>query len=569
MQPSALSTETQFSLKAIPGWLWAFATLWLAMGLAQCALMDLHPDEAYYWQMGCYPAWGYFHQPPMVSVFIHFGYAFLHHELGVRLATTLASTALLFMVWWMGNRPSASVFIGVFGGLALTHAGAFMAVPDSPLTFFTALFLLLLPSYLNTSHWWRAIVLGVVAAALLYSKYHGLLLLFAVVVAAPTLLLRPTFWLAAVVGLALYFPHIQWQIDHQWVSFRFHWQDRDISGWNPTLVLEYVGGQLVLLGPVGILSFLSLRKWKPTDAFERVLISVALVFFGVFLALSFRGRVENNWTASAFIPLMVLALRRLPHQPSLLPWLRRAAWVTIPLLVAGRLYLMSPIAGQGLHLNYPLTGWKAWATTLRTEARGLPVVFTNGYQYPSAYTFYTGQQGYHRSLLNYTGNQFDLWNIDSVLCNRPVVLYSGWGTTDMPLVKTPSFRTLHRIEVNDACQSKNLWITLHPEGYRASLGNAFTIQAYIGNNGNSPIKLDELMQRAPLQVLFYQKGKQTTLPVAQCNQCDQTLPPNTSAQITLTLTLPPQTGSYLIRLGFMEVPLFPTRNSDLAPLTIE
>ena len=66
-------------------------------------MMDLHPDEAYYWQMSRFMDWGYFHQPPMIAVFIRIGYAIFQNELGVRLLTVFASTAAIPMLYYLSE----------------------------------------------------------------------------------------------------------------------------------------------------------------------------------------------------------------------------------------------------------------------------------------------------------------------------------------------------------------------------------------------------------------------------------------------------------------------------------
>ncbi|MFT5020171.1 MAG: 4-amino-4-deoxy-L-arabinose transferase-like glycosyltransferase, partial [Polaribacter sp.] len=79
-------------LQDIPKPIWIFSTIWFILGCLQAGLMELHPDEAYYWQMSRFMDWGYFHQPPMVAVFIKAGYALFQNELGVRLVTVICSS---------------------------------------------------------------------------------------------------------------------------------------------------------------------------------------------------------------------------------------------------------------------------------------------------------------------------------------------------------------------------------------------------------------------------------------------------------------------------------------------
>ena len=114
-------------IKDIPKPIWVFTAIWFVLGCIQSSIMDLHPDEAYYWQMSRYMDWGYFHQPPMIAVFIKIGYALFQNELGVRLITTLTSSLGILILFKLSETSNYRSFLLIYLGFILTHAGAFMA----------------------------------------------------------------------------------------------------------------------------------------------------------------------------------------------------------------------------------------------------------------------------------------------------------------------------------------------------------------------------------------------------------------------------------------------------------
>ncbi|MFM1874530.1 MAG: hypothetical protein RL266_267, partial [Bacteroidota bacterium] len=311
--------------------------------------------------------WGYFHQPPMIAVFIKIGYALFQHELGVRLMTVLASTAGIPMLFSLTEKKDWKVFTLIFLSLILTHAGVFMAVPDSPLIFFSLVFLVLLREYLKEDKILTAILLGILAAALMYSKYHAIVLLGTVLLAVPKLVLRKSFWLTVTVAVLLFIPHVLWQFENDLISFKFHWVVRNKANWSPLLILNYVSSELILLGPVGLLLFWSSFKAGMKNAFERVLLFVVVGFFGFFFLLSLRGRVEANWTATAFLPLIILGTNAISRNENIQRWFKPLAILCAIILIAGRIYAASPIAGKGLGLNFPAVGWQEWAQAIKKK----------------------------------------------------------------------------------------------------------------------------------------------------------------------------------------------------------
>ena len=512
--------------------------------------------------------WGYFHQPPMIAVFIKIGYALFQHELGVRLMTVLASTAGIPMLFSLTKKKDWRVFVLIFLSLILTHAGVFMAVPDSPLIFFSLVFLVLLRQYLKEDKILTAILLGIVAAALMYSKYHAIVLLGTVLLAVPKLVLRKSFWLTVMVAVLLFIPHVLWQFENDLISFKFHWVVRNKANWSPLLTLNYLTSELILLGPVGLLLFWSSFKAGMKNEFERVLLFVVVGFFGFFFLLSLRGRVEANWTATAFLPLIILGTNAISRNENIQRWFKPVAVFCAVILLVGRIYAASPIAGKGLGLNFPAVGWEEWAQAIKKKADGKPVVFVSSYQLPSQYTFYSGEQGYQFNALNNDGSQFSLWNIDDEIAGLPYVFAIPYGDMAEKEVKVDGFPSIYLWQMDNYQSFRELRFTFEKENIKVLPNEHLTLEGEVRNGTNNPIPLDSLINARKLSLMFYADKKDTVVYNVSCKGCDGVLGPKKSKPVSFTFNAPLQSGKYLIRFG-LDINLgLAEQNSDYIPFTV-
>ena len=554
--------------KNIPRPIWIFTALWFVFGCLQAAVMDLHPDETYYWQMSRFLDWGYFHQPPMIALFIKVGYALFQSEFGVRLLTVLASTVGVLLLYSLSDTKDHRTFLLVFSGLILTHAGVFMAVPDSPLIFFTLIFLVLLRSYLKRDSIGLALAMGFVAAALMYSKYHAIVLFGSVLVAMPRLLLRRTFWLTAIVATILFLPHVLWQIQHDMVSFKFHWVVREKKVWDIMVLLDYLAGQLIMLGPVGMILAVAMFKLKDRSEFDRILTAIVIGFFGFFFVMALRGKVEANWTASAFLPLIIFGSRSIPNDKKLMGALKPAAYFCGAILIAARIYVASPWAGEGIKLNFPIKGWKQWAVAIKTKADGRPVFFSGTYQYASQYSFYSGEQGYHISPLNYNGNQFDLWSIDQQVEGRPIILILGNGHDAETSVESPGFKTFYAFPLSNYHSYRNLRFEFASNEFESKAGSDLTLKGEVVNRTNEKVDLDSLLRTRPVHMFFYLNGDQTPAQQVDCDGCEGELLPGHSKPVSFSVKIPEVEGKYFIRFGLDFALGMPEQNSDFVKLNV-
>lgn len=538
------------------------------LGIAQAALMDLHPDEAYYWQMSRFMDWGYFHQPPMIAAFIKIGYGLFPNELGVRLITVLTSMLGILTLFKLSEIRNSTAFLFIYLGLILTHAGVFMAVPDSPLIFFTLVFLLLLKDYLKKDRLISAIGLGIIAAALMYSKYHAIVLFASVILAVPKLFLRKSFGLTIVIGVALFLPHVLWQFDHDLISFKFHWVVREKKSWNILILLDYLLGQAILLGPVGVVLVILSWKTETHSTFDRVLKAVIVGFFSFFFLLALRGKVEPNWTASAFLPLIILGSRTIDKQQKMWKYLKPSAVIMMVLLFTARIYIASPVAGNGIKLNFPVRGWENWASAIQSKADGLPVFFANSYQLVSQYSFYSGEQGYHLSPLNYNGNQFDIWDFDQEQSGKGFALFLGTGPDSSMAVSTEGFKTMYCFKLDDYHSFRNLRFVFPETGFDVQSSTPLEISSMVVNNLSRTINLDSLLEARPVKIFYYLDGDQSPAEEVSCSGCSGILKAGESKPVSFVLEIPSEPGKYFVRFGLDFALGMPEQNSDFIQLKV-
>jgi hypothetical protein len=409
-----------------------FYSSWLLLALAQSASTELIADEAYYWVYSRFPAWGYFDHPPMIAMLIKTGYSIFHNELGVRLICALLSTFTILITASLTVKKNPFLFYTIALSIGILQIGGFFAVPDTPLLFLTAAFFYVYRNYLQKTNWQNALLLGIVIALLFYTKYHGLLIVFFTFLSNLKLFTRWQTWLAALFVLIIYSPHLTWQWQHDWVSFRYHLFESNVSAYKFSYTTDYLLGQLLLAGPLaGFILFPAAFIYKTKNHFERALKFTLAGIYLIFLISSFRGKVELNWPMPALVPLMVLSHQFIIDKVSWIKPLRIIAFVSLLLIIAGRLYLVVDIGPDNstkgrFHNN------KAWATAVSEKTGDLPVVFNNSYQRASLFWFYSGKPSHSHNPYWDRRNNYNFWPTESNLLGRKIFIADVYGLHTFP-----------------------------------------------------------------------------------------------------------------------------------------
>ena len=387
---------------------------WVLLNLLQAAFTGLANDEAYYWLYGEHLSWGYFHQPPVIGFAIKLGTFLAPGELGVRLLPVLMNGVAMHLIWRMTDRKQPILFWAIVGGTFLAHVAGFLAVPDSPLIFFSVIFLSLLKRYQEEDGWLLALAMGAAAGFLLLGKYHGILVLGFALLANLKLLRRPSFYAIPVIGALILLPHLLWQVANDFPGFGFHLAGRFTSTLDLQYMLDYPLGQLLMAGPlVGLITWPAALLIKNKSPFERTLYVILVGELIWFLLWAIKGRIEPNWTAGAFIALFILSYRVLSAHLRL----KRVVYAFSAISVLGFLVLRANLAFPFLDQEIALekfsefNGWEAVVHEVDSLA-GDRNLATNSYQQASQLWYY-GQRPVASFNIHRSGNEFDLWRVDA------------------------------------------------------------------------------------------------------------------------------------------------------------
>ncbi len=418
--------------------------IWFIVNLLQGIFTEIQEDEAYYALYGEHLAWGYFDHPPMVGLMTYLSSIFFSGTLGVRLFTILASCLSLFVIWLIAiSRPfdklrdldpkNILLFFIIAYSIVMFNIYGFVTTPDTALILFSALFLFVYQRYLNDNSWKNALLMGVMMALMIYSKYHAFLLLGLIVLSNLKLLKDGKFWVACLLALALLTPHILWQVNNDFPSFRYHLTQRS-EPFRWSYFLEYLPNQLLIFNPFtfGAVVYVlikdcvrippaPLKRGMPTGGFERGLKFILIGFFFFFWLMAFRGHVEPHWTIVCVIPMVVLIYRKALVDEKLKKYVK---WFVLPsllLVLTFRILLLTSFADRfGYH------GKEPYYRAIEQVAGDCPVVFQGSFQQPSLYHYFTGKESAALKSYYDRKTQFDLWQFDKDWIGKPVFVCSPY-----------------------------------------------------------------------------------------------------------------------------------------------
>jgi len=254
----------------------------------------------------------------------------------------------------------------------------------------------------------NSIILGLTMAAMLYSKYHGILIIFFTVISNLKLLKSKMFWIAAILGILLFIPHLVWQYNNDFVSISYHFFERSASHYKFSFTYEYLLGQILYYGPFSaIFMIFAAIKFRQSNLFDKALMWNLWGIVGFFLLSSLKGRVEVNWTLPILIPLLIFFLRYSVTKPVFTRWFYIFAVPVFVLISLLRLEIVYPVFDLKAPRIEDFRGHKEFGKEIVEKCKGLPIV-TNSYQKAGIVSFYTNT---FAPSINVNGrrNQFNLW----------------------------------------------------------------------------------------------------------------------------------------------------------------
>mgnify|MGYP003576543228 CR=1 FL=1 len=431
----------------------------LCLRFVTAFLIDLTPQEAYYWNYAMHPALSYFDHPPMVAWVIGAGYFLLGKcELGVRIGgffLTVLSTWLLYALgkFWFNKRVGLWAAL-LFQLLPLFFVYGVLITPDVPLTCFWLLTLYLFSIALHEDQKWAWYLAGAALGLSMLSKYTGVFLVpsafFFLILHRRyrQWLLRKEPYLALVVALIVFTPVILWNIEHGWTSFVFQVSDRLSEETSHPLrrLVEFLLLQLGATSPMLLVGLL-LSSAIPVSLSTKdrrlkwsfcLLFSAPLLIF--FLFFSTRSSVKANWTLPGYLSLLIAAYPAYRYlrfnsgarMKQVARYFLLAWFYALPIVYIVAVY-HSTVTIPKVTVHHWTTGWKELGRVVGKEAIAFEAetgnkVFILGldtYNLAATLSFYTdhSHEGFPRNLVGRRARAFDYWTqrIDPVGLNALAV----------------------------------------------------------------------------------------------------------------------------------------------------
>ena len=299
---------------------------------------ELNADEAYYWTYALKLQWNYFDHPPLVALLIRLTTAnlLLHTEVFVRLGAIIAAGICTWLMFRIGTLIN-NIQTGWFAALLYTasiygsiSAGANI-LPDSPeMIFWLGSILLLIKilkenedDYPKQNLLWP--MFGLVSGLCMMSKVTGVFLWFGVLLFA-LFMRRDWFkkrgiYFAAIISLIVIAPIIVWNIQNNFVSYKFHSsrismykQGLDGVGFAKAIVQQISINNPIIFFLICSNLILAFRGKIPVKQLEiKILLFCSLPLIFIVFIISLFRETFAHWPAPAYmclIPLPAINLAR-------------------------------------------------------------------------------------------------------------------------------------------------------------------------------------------------------------------------------------------------------------------
>ncbi|TCI85122.1 ArnT family glycosyltransferase [Tenacibaculum sp. M341] len=403
-----------------------FLVFLAVINLIQGYTTELIADEAYYWTYSNELDWGYFDHPPMVALWITISKFFIASgELSVRFFAAFTLSLSFYLIWLTIKHPKKEdykwLFVLLILATSLFNAYGFITVPDTPLMLFASLFFLGYRKYLDNKSFLSYILLTVSMAAMLYSKYQAILIIFFVLISNLKVLRDGKIWLTALGVIFLFSPHLLWQINNDFPSFKYHlFERKEHTIYYPRDTYMHFVNMIAIIGFTFPIVYKSLLKnLKTKDPFQKGLNFVVFGFIIFFFISTFKGHAQAQWIVPISIPLIIIPFNYLLNAQKGIKTFKILAFITIAVTT----FLRFAMANDGiLPHQFEMHGNKKWVSELKSKVKDQNPLFINSYQNTSLYWFYTGQRPYQINAWYSRKNQYDLYNFNKTYHTDSILL---------------------------------------------------------------------------------------------------------------------------------------------------
>ena len=410
--------------------------LFLVINVLQSRFTYLFEDEAYYNVWSKNLAFGYFDHPPMVALWAFLGKLIVEGELGLRLLSTISFSLMIWIIWTMIDFKEKWRFVLLFFlivvSLTFWQVFGFIITPDTPLLLFTSLFLLSYKRFLDKESVGNIFLLGFSMAAMLYSKYHGILVIGFVVISNLKLLKNARFWMAGLLGLLLFLPHLNWQYENGFPSFEYHLKERGKKPYSILNNLTHFVNMIAVVGLTFPVVYMAFFKQKTVGLFARSLKFIVYGFFIFFLLSSFKSQPQAQWVIVILIPISIIIFPYFIEHAKARKWLMILGGIQLAMIMIIRVFFAFPSVSP-IELEPHVS--QQWIPDLKTNTESKPVVFVNSYRNASLYNFYTGIKTHSYSILKGRQSQYNLLDYEANMQGEDVYSATPYVKTQPKLAK--------------------------------------------------------------------------------------------------------------------------------------
>lgn len=534
-----------------------FLLIWLVINLIQAITTGVIYDESYYFHYSRSLDWGYYDHPPVVALMVRLSSLLFDGGLSVRFVTVVLQVFTIALIWktaedQLVHNNNLIRFFAITSSIVMFVVYGFITTPDSPLLFFTALLLYAYKRFLANDSWGNSLLLSLSMAGIIYSKYQGGLVILLLICSNPRLLLNYKFWISGITSLLLYMPHMIWQFENGFPSFKYHTTGRS-KPFRFNYFLEYLPGQALSFNP--FVFFITLRILffkKPKDLLFRsfhFIVAGLILFFWI---STLRGHAQPQWTIAASVPIIILVYYHTGRDGKLEGLLRKFVYPTIPVLLILRILLSI----NNLPIDIEFYNKEQWARDLSKIAGDRVLVFRDGYQKPSLYSFYTGKEATVINSVNYRMTQHDLHGYNQKFVGKKAAIVTDSIDQKAIPFTLSSKETIYLRFTDSLVIGSGIVINTFEFPKKIVRDSLYTLSAKVVNNGIG--RFCFVNKNEPLSFHFVMKNKNLRVSlIATSHYTPSYLCPGESYQTSFSFKVPSDfpKGKALCRLS-LKVPPF-------------
>ncbi len=391
--------------------------------------IELHYDEAQYWEWSQKLDWGYYSKGPLVAWLIALSeFIFGHGVWQTRLPAWLASGLFMWLVYrcslcvWQDTQAAFWAVILVLFSPIYFLLGGVMTTDIILFVFYTwGIWAIYRALVLQLPRGW--LEFGVAVGLGCLTKLSMLLLPFAVFVVMVlqrrywAQFFSPFLWWGALISLLIVSPMIYWNVQHDWVLVRHELGHVQSVREHSLSVFYFLGEQLLAFLPLVTLSILWLfnkknKQANTLDTSKKVfLLGLAAVCFAFFLFKSMSGKVQINWPAPVYISALIV----LSGVVSQLPVLSKRIFMAVLLLMG--VLMGVALFPEAVGLKYKKAAFKEmrlWSDpimALYKNTNNVDFIITDSYKLAGELAFYW-PKSIPVYIAGHSGrrhNQHDIW----------------------------------------------------------------------------------------------------------------------------------------------------------------